>query len=347
MPGIVDDFSNQVNVVSLTRVGTTVTIETEGAHGLAVGNLTNITGALVPINCTITRNGILGTLTTDADHDITENAGFDVQTEGATEQEFNGTFTLQSVTNRRTINFIMDDSGPTVATGSPLLLNGSSPLKQYNGLVGVSTVPTLTSFTYEVEDDTLYTPASGDIVVKTLPRISGGVSLERLVSAYTKQKTNDAWLFVVLGDGVADKSRKIDTDATDNIQRGHEFNQRIIQVVQVYVFLPTVGEIGGEQARDRCEELLSPICRSILTAKFQSLVSGGNNPLMITGHGAEIYNGAFYVHQYAFESTLQMGESDIYQPTDDVAFRDIHLTTRFDVGTGELETNIDLDEEQL
>lgn len=348
LPGQVDDFTTQVSVNSLTRSGTTVTALCDSAHGLTVGNQVNIKGAQTPIAiASIDRVGILATMVTSADHDMTENAGFDVQISGSTEPEFNGTFTLHSVPNRRTIKFIVDDSGPTSATGSPLLLNGSSPYQTYNGLRKVTAVPDTTTFEYEVTDSTLSSPAEGTVIAKTLPRISAAVDIERIIASYTKQEDGRAWVFVVLGDGVADKNRNIDTDSTDNIQRGHYFNQRIIQTVQVYVILPTAGEISGRAARDRCEELLAPICRSILTAKFPSLVENDNNPLMITGHGAERYNSAFYVHQYAFEATLQLGQSDIYQPDDDVAFRDIALTMGLDVGTETFDTDIDLDDEPL
>lgn len=347
LPRLVDDFTINVTGVSLTRSGTTVTVTTSDAHGLDAGNQVNITGAQTPINCSITRSGIVATLVTDADHDMTENAGFNVQIEGATEAEFNGTFDLLTVPNRRTITFLVADSGPVTATGSPLLLNGSSPLQSYNGLKEVSAAPTATTFEYEVADSTLFTPASGSIVIKTLPRISSGVTLERIIAAYTAQLTGKAWLFIVLGDGIADKSRGIDTDATDNVQPGNDFDQRLIQVVQAFVFLPAADEIAARASRDRCEELLQPICQSILTAKFPSLVENNNNPLMITGHGFQFYNSAFYVHQYAFEATLQMGDTDTFKPTDDVAFRDIELDMSFDVGTGAIESDIDLDDEPL
>jgi hypothetical protein len=344
LPGLVDDFTTNVAATDLTRSGTTVTVTTAAAHGLAVGNQVNVTGALTPISCGITRSGIVATLVTTADHDMTENAGFNVQIEGATEAEFNGTFTLLSVPNRRTITFQIADSGPVTATGAPLLLNGSSPLQSYNGLREITAIPTTTTFEYEVTDGTLFTPASGTIVAKTLPRISSGSSLERLVAAYTKQNVDQAWLFVVLGDAVADKNRGIDTDSTDNLQRGHYFNQRLIQTVQLFVFLPASAQIAGRAARDRCEELLRPICQSVLSAKFPSLVENDNNPLMITGHGLELYNTAFYVHQYAFEATLQLGQSDIFEPSDDVAFRDMDVTIRLDVGTETFNTLIDLDD---
>ena len=84
-----------------------------------------------------------------------------------------------------------------------------------------------------------------------------------------------------------------------------------------------------------------------MSAKFPSLVENDNNPLMITGHGLELYNSAVYVHQYAFEATLQLGASDIFEPSDDVAFRDMDVTIGLDVGTETFNTLIDLDDEVL
>lgn len=346
LPKLVDDFTDQLTVTSLTRAGTVATATTATAHSLAIGQQVNVTGAQTPISCSIARVGIVATMTTDADHDITENAGFDVQVSGAAEAEFNGTFVLLSVPNRRTITYQVADSGPLAATGAPLLLNGSNTFQSYNGLKAVTAIPTGTTFEYTVPDG-IFTPAAGTIIAKTNPRISASISFERALAAYTKQADGKAWLFVVLGDGVANKSRTIDTDATDNIQSGNYFNQMLIQGVVAFVFLPTSAELAGRAARDRCEELLSPICQSVLTAKFPSLVENTNNPLMINGHGFQAYNTAFYVHQYSFEATLQMGPSDTFIPSDDVAFRDIDLTMGLDTGSETFTTAIDLDDEQL
>lgn len=344
LPRFVNDFTTQIAVTSLSRVGTTVTVETTTAHGLVAGKAVNIVGALTPISCTITRSGIVGTLVTAQDHDITENAGYDVQLAGATEPEFNGTFTLLSVPNRRTITFQMADAGALTATGAPVLLNGASPLQQYNGLRLVATVPTSTSFTYTIADSTLPTPAQGTITVKAAPRISSGVTIEDLEAAYTPQGTGAAWLFVVLGNALVSKSRSIDIDATDNIQSGQYFNQRLIQNVDFFVFIPSKAQNAARDARDRCEELLGPICRSVLGVRFPSLVENSNNPLMLVGHGAFRSTPAYYAHQYNFEATLQLGPSDIYLPEDDVAFRDIAFTMDTDLGTGILNSLVNLDD---
>ena len=347
LPQFVDDFTTLFSVTSLTRSGTTVTVTTATAHGLAIGKSVNIVGAQTPITISsITRVGIVATLVTAADHDMTTKVPGTVEISGATESEFNGTFKVIQEVNRRTIKFQIADSGPTSATGSPLLLNGSSVLQSYNGLKKVTTVPTTTTFTYEVTDSTLFTPASGTITAKTKPRISGAVISDRIIDAYTKQPPSEAWLFVVMNDGIANKSRTLDIDGTDNVQRTQHFKQFLSQTVSLYLVLPTSNQIAGLAARDRAEELLRPICQSVLFAKFDSLLASGKyNALQFNEHGFEAYNTAFYVHRFTFEMTLLFGIDDTIGADEDVAFRDIGMTQSHDVGTGTIDSDINLDDE--
>ncbi len=330
LPKLVDDFTTNLDVTSLTRTGTTVTVTTGVDHGLSINKLVNIVGAKTPIVIeAIYRVGIVGTLTTVTDHDMTQGVLTEVEIEGATESELNGTFTIISIPNRTTIKYQIDDSGAIAATGTPLLINGSNVFKSYNGLQQVTAVPTTTTFTYDISDSTLFTPASGTIVAKKQPRISSSVTVERSIDGYTKQLPDNAWLFVVMGDGLAQKNRRIDVDSTDNLQRANFFNQRITQTFSLYLFLPASNEIAGRAARDRAEELLQPICQSILFKKVDSLLSGDDNPVQFNEHGFQDYNTAFYIHRYTFESTLQMSFEDTVGFDDDVAFRDIDLTIDF------------------
>lgn len=349
LPQLVDDFTTSFSVSSLTRSGTTVTATTTAAHGLVADKSVNIVGAKTPITIsTIDRVGIVATLVNAADHDMTEGAFTTVEISGATEAEFNGTFTLLRVLNRRTVTFKVADSGPTSATGTPLLLNGSSVLQSYNGLKKVTTAPTTTTFTYEITDSSIFTPAAGTITAKTKPRISGAADDDRALASYTKQQTDQAWLYVIMNDGVANKNRTLDIDGTDNAQRTNHFKQFITQTVTLLVFLPTSGQISGRKARDRAEELLQPICQSVLFAKFDSLLASGKyNALMFNNHGFAGYNTAFYIHQFTFEMTLLMGIDDTVGADEDVAFRDIEMTQAHDVGTGITTSDIDLDDEPL
>ena len=349
LPALVDDFTTSFSVNSLTRSGTTVTATTSTVHGLSIGKSVNVVGAQTPITIsTIDRVGIVATLVTAADHDMTQGAFTTVEISGATESEFNGTFTLLKVKNRRTITFQVADSGPTSATGSPILLNGSSPLQSYNGLKKVTAVPTTTTFEYEITDTTLFTPASGTITAKTNPRISGAADDERALASYTRQPTDDAWLYVVVNDAIANKSRTLEIDGTDNIQRTNHFKQFLAQTVSLFVFIPTSAQISGRKARDRAEELFGPICQSVLFAKFDSLLASGKyNALMFNEHGFHGYNTAFYIHRFTFEMQLLMGVDDTVGADDDVAFRDITMSQGHNVGTGVINSEIDLDDEPL
>jgi len=349
LPAIVDDFTDSFSVSSLTRSGTVVTVTTTAAHGLSVGQSVNIVGAQTPIAITsIDRVGIVATMVTSADHDMTEGEFTTVEISGATEAEFNGTFTILNVTNRRTITFQVADSGPLSATGSPLLLNGSSPLQSYNGLKSVASVPTTATLTYAITDLGQFSPASGTITAKTNPRISGSVTADRIIDAYTAQPPADAWLFVVMNDTIANRDRNLTIDGTTNIGKSSNFKQYAAQTVSFYAVFPAANEIAGRAARDRAEELFQPVCQSVLFSKFDSLLAAGEySALMFNEHGFEAYNTAVYIHRYTYEMSLLLGFDDTVGADEDVAFRDISMAQLHDVGTGVITSEIDLDEEPL
>jgi len=348
LPKFTDYFTENLAVSSLSRSGTTVSVITGTPHGLTVNKAVNISGAKTPIVIsTLTRSGIVGEMVTDSDHDLTENYLPNVEISGASEAEFNGEFKILSIPNRRTIKFQMANSGATTATGSPLLENGSNYFKTYNGLRKVTAVSGANTFEYEVTDEGQYSPAAGTIVVKKSPRISSSATFERLLDVYTEEPQDSAWLYVVLGDVNASKSRKIEIDSTDNIQRGHEFDQRIIQTIDLFAFLPTTDQIAAREARDICESLFRPICRSILFSKFDTLLSDSlQNPLQFHSHGLQMYNTAYYVHRYSFEMTAKMSFEDTVGYDDDVAFRNI-IMEQVMGGIDAIDSTIDLDDEPL
>lgn len=340
LPRLVDDFTDSIDLVSITSDGTDATVTTVAAHGLTVGRQVNIVGAQTPIDVSIARVGIIATLTTATDHDYTEYQGATVVIDGTA--EYDGEFDILSVPNRRTVTIQVSDT--LAVSDSGQVLNGSNVFASYNGLHTVTAVDTATTFKYSLAK-TLPDAVGG--AIKGNPRISGATNFERLLQSYTAQPQDDAYLFVVMGDAIAHKDRNTDTDSTANIQRGANFNQRLSQAINLYVFLPTAANLTGRAARDRCVELLQPICQCLLRARFPSLVSSNNNPIAITSHGFEAYNGAFYVHQYGFEATVTLTDEDTFSPDDDVAFRDIELTIGVDLGTGEMVSDIDLDEQPL
>jgi hypothetical protein len=351
LPFFTDAFSDSVDIESISSTGTTATATTTSAHGFIAGQQVVITGAKTPINVSsFTRLGTLGTIITESDHDATKGLNAvpeNVEVDGALQSEFNGSFPLASVPNRRTLNVIMENTGGVAASGDIKALNVASALSQYNGLQEILTVPTDTTFTYSIDSE-LSTADNSDIAANGNIRVSASATIERAVDAYTEQQINDAWAFVVLGNAVASKNRAILSDATDDQQRqqqGDNFRQQIIQPVSVYVFLPASEEIAGRNARDTAQDLWRPICQSILFERFDTgLYVGEYNALQFTSHSFFQYNSAFYVHEFAFEQVepLQFEDSSGYSV--DVAFRDIDLTIGVTTGNGELLAEIDLDD---
>lgn len=347
LPKHSDKFTTNLSITALTQAAGTATAVTSTAHGLTTGKQVNILDAQTPITISsFTRSGTVGTIVTATAHDFTEGFSTAVITDGATEAEFNDTFPLLAVPDRYTVTVTMADAGSLTATGSPEVLNGSNVFATYNGLREVTAVPTTTSFQFAVPA-TLPATARGTPLARTLPRISAVLTEDLIVSAYETQPQDDLWLFVVLGDVAANNSRQINSDAVDNIQRSEHYRQQLIQPMTLYVVIPSSQENAGRSARDLCEELLKPICQSVVFKAFPSYLSvTSKGPVQFVGHGFAAYHRAFYMHAYEFQQVVDMTFNDTVGYDDDVAFRDIALSQTLSPGNGVniMTANINLDE---
>ncbi len=517
LPQLTDSFTTDVSVASLTRSGSVMTAACNQPHRLKRGNVVAITGATTPIPISsLTKSGDLATLVTATNHDLTNPVAETIRITGATEAQFNGTFSRVNVINRRTISFTVPDTsifsfdnqlskfegvlttisnesivvapveslgalkgvgtstavmavkslevggiggvkpvdisaltalsfwvyvdstlfaellvtggftvrfgsnlneldfnqynfdksvftadtwvqlfidisapdfsggtpdmtsvvfmlmgffpatvftvgnvayfddmdrGLTRASGSPALLNAESALRTYNQTFQVESTPSASVFTFAHAVTTLPNP-TGTIVARANPRISAAITVDRAIQAYTQMTKKDRWLFVVLGDVVASKSRQIASDAIDNLQWGNEFRQQIIQPFSLFVFFPVEDEIAARLSRDDAELLFRPLCQSVLFSSFDSgLHVGAQHPVQYAGHGVFRYNTAVYIHGYEFQQVADLVFEDTVGPDLDVAFRDIDLTLFPDPGgaTGAsfLDVDIDLDDEPL
>ena len=370
LPQLSEEFTDELTVLSVIRAGTTLTVTTDGPHKLVLNSAVSLAGALTPINLTsLTRSGTVGTLVTEDVHDITEpinsnpNTRTDVVLSGSVEAEFNGTFTILTVPNRKTITFTMDDSGPVIATGSPIIENGSSALQTLSKLYQVATVPSTTTFTVEDPNTGLPDPV-GSITARKNCRVSRGVNPERLIEAYTEKSLGNIkngtpitklWAFVVLGGPVASKDRTLSNDATSNLSAGNEYRQQVSFNFSIFLFIPTArGEVAAGAARDKAADLLTIMCQCVLGHQFATGTAverqGAVNYISDDGFA---YNTAFYVHEYIFSQVSDLIFEDTTGPAVDVAFRDldfdIFTTTQIDEppsidGT---DNTIDLDDVDL
>ena len=330
VPTLTDKFSDDLDVVSITSSGTIVTVITSSAHGLNTTDLVTIFGSKVPNPLlSLTQINNIASATTSLDHDLTlgfsETTVDPISIQGANESEYNGNFfNLLSVPNRTTFTYEVVGNPSSPATGSPELIED---LKfGYNGLHEITKVDDNT-FTYVIPK-VLGSPATGDIKCRTRFRISAVVSTERAAEVYTKQNTDKLWVFVILGQRVANKSRATSNDAISDPGVGAEFRQYILHPFALYTFFPTTDEIGARKSRDEANDLLGVFCSSLIGIRYNSIFV--QEPYSRTVYESDnnfSYNTAFYIHEYIFEASEYITFKDTAGIDFGVAFRDIFINS--------------------
>ena len=347
LPQITDKFTTSVEAVSITPSGLVATVLTSSDHEFSADNVVSISGAFAPVEiATIIRSGTVATATTVTAHDLTDDFFENVTLSGANEAEFNGTFPFITQVNRNTFTFTVADSGPTTGTGTMLLEDPGSPYG-YNGLQTIVTVPSLTSFTYALEE-VLTQAATGTILIHSGLRITGAATLERAEAMYTKKETDELWAFVVLDDTFASKDRTSRNDAVSSIAPGADRRQQIIQAASVYIFASTTDDLSGRETKDLMVDIRAFLLKALNGVKFDSdLAAQEGMGLIYNSDGIELYNNAIYVHRFEFQLLASITNVDTVDPDFNVAFRDIDVTMATNLGTEELLASIDLDDEPL
>ena len=322
------------SIISLTISGTTVTATTSVKHGLSTGNIATIAGAKTPIdvsaltfvaNAGIGNTGGIVTAVTATNHDFTEGFEQEVVMVCATEADYNGTFDLATTVNRKTATYLIDGNPTTPATGSPQILYEYAPAAAgYNGNKVITVTGTKT-FTYTVTQ-TITNNAQGTITAANGLRISGAVSVEKAVGAYTQQGANELWGFVVLGDPFTSKDRHVSSDAISTLATGDDYRQRVIVPFSVFIITPSTDGIVGREARDLMEDVRVALYKSILRVEFDSVLSAAQ-VYVSTASGDRFvgFADAYYTHEFEFQTVVDITFADTVDPAYSVAFRDIDL----------------------
>lgn len=349
-PKLTDKFSSAISVASLSRSGATVSALSVG-HGLTTGDYVTIKGAYEGNPATITSADGVATVTTTNDHDLTEIGPhqynvypFNQATiSGADQGEYNGTFNVASVPNRKSFTYNISGSPASPATGTITLLQDT-----YNGRYEITVVDD-DNFTFQIVG-TPETPATGTITAETEARISGAVSIERAVRGYTKQLNGKLWAFVVIGDITISKDRNIFSDATSTMSQQEEWRQRLIEPLSVFVFIPSTSSLSSRLSRDLVEDIRPILYKSLVGVKFPTTLTD-ETWSMLTPVGdrmsGEASDDSFYVHEFMFERVVDMTYVDTVGPDDNNAFRDFNMTSNIEGGTGDLDFEADLDDEPL
>lgn len=361
IPLYTDGFSNSVGVTSISVAGTTATVTTDAPHGLIEGQNVAMTGVQAPVQIdtgTFIRTGSSATFETLQDHDLTLSerdiaaGGKTIDISGATEPEFNGTFTLIKVVNRRKLIINVADSGPTTISGSPLVENANGNL--FNGLVPAVNVAAST-FDYELPVSYPIDPVVTGATVQISIRILSVLDIQQyLRDVYTKKGLDEDILVVQLGDVTQSKKRDEPTDAASSTTGEYSYVPTLIQPFAIYIVMNVTDDLTGSQSRDQVEEEYIPaIFRSVLRAKFDTGFTYNQYRATFTGHGVFAFsdingkNKAIYAHEVTFEQLVLLSKADMVGPDDNVAMRDVTYNLTTDLGTGELDATIDLDEDPL
>jgi len=344
LPKYTDRFSTLISITSINASGGVATIVTDDVHGLVTGNAVTLSNVntRTPIDA-VSQDGLMFTFETSSDHDLTF-GWFDqvtVALEGFTDGDWNDSFTLLDVQNRETFKVRSTNSLPSLNGNEKLLENR---IDGVNGRYSVTVIDTTTFTITGTFNDGVYTggTVSGNV------RVAGTVDVERAIQEYTKQETNDLWMFVGMHDVETSKNREALSDAIATPTTGEDIRLRLIDGFTLFICVNVSDEIAGAVAVDVVrDELLSPILNSVFGVKFNNNLSASPDFRSVPkGHGLISYDRAVLVYAYEFEVSMDIVEADAVAPLDTRAFRDVDYTHELGTDdTDDAEVTIPLDDE--
>lgn len=353
LPLLTDRFTREQPLVSITASGTTATATTASAHRLSSADKVLIVGTEAPVAiASITRVDTIVTVITSIDHDLTEIHFPDVTLSGSVEAEFNGTFALATVPNRRTFTFLVADSGPTTGTGTPILESPGLPLG-YNGLVTLTGVPTPTTFTYELAEAIAENAVGANMRMVTGVRIHVAINADRSRAVFESKDIKniadgELVLIVVLDEVTASRDRNSLNDGISSAGASGDNRQQVIQGVSCVVYQKVTKDTSGANARDSMEDIMGFIIRVLAGfAPANGFAVEAGNTLRFISHGVLEYDSTIYSHIIQFQLLADISTEDLDIEPFNVAFRDIALSFTNEQGIQDITASIDLDDEPL
>ena len=343
LPLYTDKFTDKIGITSSSFAAGVVTIVTSATHGLDTDDIINIVDCQekVPISDIITVDDI-ATVTTTTDHDLTldwqdRKEQPPVEIIESTIGNYNGSQVLTEVPSRTTFQFNI--------TGSPAQASDGFILSEsFEGYSGIKTVTVIDSTTFTFTTSKILTANGNGGFVHSNIRVSGGVDIDRSISAYSKQSTNEYWIMVIPESTAASKSRQSENDATDQNIKGNAYRQKILPVIDVYMFIPSSQNFSGREAYDRAIEESIGLFRSLLGWRVPSPYTIKEYASIIfENHQPFLYNTSYYIHKFQFSTLQEITFCDTFIQKGDVAFRDIDMDMTVDFGTENTQSLIKLD----
>ncbi len=335
-----------LDIVAISSTSTKATITTSTLHNLVTGSAVVLSGVETKTEVPgVSQDGLIYTFTTGVDHDLTFNSPDHVNAtlEGFTDSDWNDSFIITSVPNRRTFKVRSTNTIPT--------LNGNETLQEVrsDGVNGRYRATAVSPTSFTIDGTFLASNYSGGRVSANV-RVAGGVTLARVFEQYTKQKFNDLWVFVVMTDPEVSKDRNTKNDSTASLASGTEMRQKIMDGFELFIFQNVSNDIAATTAIDVARhDLMQPIMKSVYGAEFSSgLDVEFNFRTVFTSQGFVDYTKSVLVYSYQFQSTYDLTDGDMVESLDTRAYRDTDMTLV--VGsddTTDMTVTIDHDSEPL
>lgn len=349
VPQVSDLFGDNLAVTTIVGDGTLVTVTTPEKHRLQSGAFVILSGVAVETDITaVVLTGTTAAIETATAHDLT--LGWpphaSVQLTGFTDPQWNASFTLLDVPNRK--NFDIDATGLVAPT-----LNGAEKLLELvlGKFNGPATITRLDDKTFTFPSSATGSGIGG--LVQGNPRISGVVNAAKAIDAYTEQKLTDWWLFVAQQQtSSVNKSRRADTDLNSEMTLQTDFQEYISDGFTIFAVGNASETSAGLETMDIARhDILPALLTAVRGLKTASgLCEESNLPIDLVSHGFAAYNGAIYVHQYVFQAPQLLTRGDTVQP-ETVAFRDVDysqlIASPENNTEQELTVSVDLDEDPL
>ena len=345
LPKSSDKFSEKLTISSITFLAGIVTVVTTTDHGLESGDTATIVDAKQKTQITtLTRVGTTVTMVTTTPHDQTKDY-IDPSEQppivigGSSIAAYNGSWAIESTDNRTTITF---EITTTPADADDGYLEENS----VGGYSGIKEVTVLDSTTFTFETDKSLTSEGIGGFVHTDIRVAGALDVELAKEAYTKQEPDNYWMFVVPIIASASKDRHTENDSTYSLVKGDDYRQKVIAPFEIYVFIPSTGDIAGRASYDSMVEESVGLYRSLLRFKLPTPYTNDTfNRIIFETHGPEEFVKPYYIHKFTFSVTEELMISDSNTTSEDVAFRDIDLKIQNTFDVTIMETSLETDEE--
>ena len=344
LPEYTDLFSESVDISTVANTaGSTFNIETATVHGKSTGDYVSVSGVLTNNQIiTVTDQGDnVIKLTTLVSHDLTEN--FDLLTPANHPVQVfisgysnlsDGLYALLEVIDG--FNFTV--SLNVVPSGTGFL--NEDRFDSVNGRFQITVIDT-TNFTINAPNSnfTSFFIASDSIIVSEV-RITGTGDPSTFLKYYSDQTdpiandANNLWGFVVNSDTNTSFSRKTDSDANQRIKKSNQLVYECVQSFFVYVVTPQNNRFGARFVSDLMVDIRKYLCKSLVGIAFPSGFDSDPLESLTTflSDGFFSYVGAYYVHQFEFETTFIFNPRDAVDPRNTRAFRnfEVNIKLRFD-----------------